>query len=137
MPTLQALRACRLYKFWAILGMRAQVDLLTWLADRWNIQDHCFMIGVHQLKIELSDIYFLTGLSKRGEQLSLFGTRPDGQSIASLQLEFYDDQVDPKDKRLILKISAILSLKLLHSLLPNYAGVQHCMWLLDRRCRWL
>ena len=28
-PTLQALRACGLYKFWAISGMRAQVDLLT------------------------------------------------------------------------------------------------------------
>ena len=28
-PTLQVLRACRLFKFWAISGMRAQVDLLT------------------------------------------------------------------------------------------------------------
>jgi len=36
-PTLNALRACRLFKFWAIPGMRAQVDFLQWLVDRWNI----------------------------------------------------------------------------------------------------
>ena len=77
-PTMQALRACGLYKFWAIQGMREQVDLLTGLVNSWNVQDQRFIIGGHQLEIELEDIYFLTGLSKRGEQLSLFGTRPGG-----------------------------------------------------------
>ena len=38
-PTMQALRAFSLYKFWAIQGMRAQVDLLTWLVNRWNVHD--------------------------------------------------------------------------------------------------
>lgn len=56
------------------------------------------MIGGHRLEIESEDIYLLTGLSKRGEKLSLFETRPSGQSIASLRLEFYDDQADLKDK---------------------------------------
>ena len=37
--TLQALRACGLYKFWAIQGMRAQVDLLTWLVNKWDVQE--------------------------------------------------------------------------------------------------
>ena len=77
-PIMQTLRACSLYKFWAIHGMRAQVHLLTWLVNRWNVQDQCFIIGGHRLEIELEDIYFLNGLSKRGEQLSLFGTRPGG-----------------------------------------------------------
>ena len=49
------------------------------------------MIGGHWLKIEPEDIYFLTGLPKRGEQISMFGTRPGGQSVASLRLEFCDD----------------------------------------------
>ena len=84
LPTMQALRACGLYKFWAIQGMRAQVDLLIWLVNKWNVQDQCFFVGGHQLEIELDDIYFLTGLSKRGEQLSLFGTRLGGQTVASL-----------------------------------------------------
>ena len=85
-PSLDALRACRLYKFWAILGMRAQVDFLQWLLDRWSIQDQCFFIGGHQLEIEPADIYFLTGLPKRGEDLTLHGTRPGGQPIDSLWL---------------------------------------------------
>ena len=78
MPTLQALRACGLYKFSAIQGMRAQVDLLTWLVNKWNTQDQCFFIGSHWLEIELEDIYFLIGFPKRGEQISLFGTRLGG-----------------------------------------------------------
>ena len=102
-PTLQVLRACGLFKFWAISGMRAQVDLLTWLVSKWDVQDQCFVIGGHRLKIELEDIYFLTGLSKRGEPLSLFGARPGGQSVASLQLEFCNDEVNPKDKRIDIK----------------------------------
>ena len=57
-PTQQALRACGLYKFWAISRMREQVELLTWLVNRWNVQDKCFFIGGHQLEIELEDIYF-------------------------------------------------------------------------------
>ena len=38
-PTIRVLKACGLFKFWAIPGMRAQVDFLQWLVDRWNIQD--------------------------------------------------------------------------------------------------
>ena len=83
-PTMQALRACGLYKFWAIQGMRAQVDLLTWLVNKWNIEDQCFVIGGHWLEIELEDIYFFTGLSKRGEKILYLGL---GQ-VASLSLVF-------------------------------------------------
>ena len=100
LPTTQALRACSLYKLWAIQGMRAQVDLLTWLVNRWNVQDQCFIIGGHWLEIELEDIYFLTGFSKRGEKISLFGTRPGGQTVASLRQEFCNDQADPGTNRL-------------------------------------
>jgi len=103
LPTMRALRTCGLYKFWAIQGMRAQVDLLTWLVNKWDIQDQCFIIGGHRLEIELEDIYFLTGLSKRGEPISLFGARPGGQSVTSLRLELCDDQGDPKDKRIDIK----------------------------------
>ena len=77
-PSIDALKACGLYKFWAILGMRAQVDVLQWLVDRWSIQDQCFFIGGHQLEIEPADIYFLTGLPRRGEHLTLFGARAGG-----------------------------------------------------------
>ena len=100
-PSIDALRACKLFKFWAIPGMRAQVDFLQWLVHRWNIHDQCFIISGHQLEMEPQDIYFFTGLPKRGEQLTLFGTRPGGQSIDSLWLEFCNDQT--KDKGIDIK----------------------------------
>lgn len=95
-PSIDALKACGLYKYWAIPGMRAQVPFLEWLVERWNAQEQCFYIGGHQLEIEPSDIYFLTGLPNRGEQLSLFGTRPGGQSLASLRLEWCNNQNQEK-----------------------------------------
>ena len=66
------LRNCGLYKFGAIQGMREQVELMTWLAKKWDVQEQCFIIGDHKLELELEDIYFLTGLSKRGEHISFF-----------------------------------------------------------------
>ena len=77
-PSIDALKACGLYKYWAIPGMRAQVSFLEWLVERWNVQDQCFYIGGHQLEMEPTDIYFLTGFPKRAEHLTLFGTRVGG-----------------------------------------------------------
>ena len=33
-PTIDALRACGLYKYWVIPGMRAHVPFLEWLVER-------------------------------------------------------------------------------------------------------
>ena len=71
------------------------------MIDRWSIQDQCFFIGGHQLEIELADIYFLTGLPKRGTDLILFGTRAGGQSVDSLWLEYCNCQT--RDKRIDIK----------------------------------
>ena len=87
-PSLDALRGCGLYKYWSIPGMRAQVRFLEWLVERWNVQEQCFYIGGQQLEIEPADIYFLTGLPNRGEQLNLAGTRPGGQSLDSLRADW-------------------------------------------------
>ena len=81
--TMCALKNYGLYKFWEIQGIKSQVELLTWLVNAWYMQDQCFIIGDHRLEIELKDIYFLTGLSQRGRNISLFGTRQGGLPIAS------------------------------------------------------
>ena len=110
-PSLDALRACRLYKYWAIPGMRAQVDFLQWMVDRWNVQDQCFFIGGHQLEIEPADIYFLIGLPKRGVDLTLFGARAGGQSVDSLRLEYYNSQ--SRDKGIDIKTISLPELKVI------------------------
>jgi hypothetical protein len=62
-----ALKRCGLYKFWALKGMRAQVRLLEMLVDYWDPDSESFNLDGKPLRIEVEDIYFLTGLSCRGE----------------------------------------------------------------------
>ena len=41
----------------------------------WNPEQQYFEVGTHVLTVEVEDIYFLTGLSRRGEHISLIGPR--------------------------------------------------------------
>jgi hypothetical protein len=58
-----ALKICGLYKFWALKGMRAQVRLLEMLVGYWDPDSESFILDGQPLRIEVEDIYFLTGLS--------------------------------------------------------------------------
>jgi hypothetical protein len=66
-----ALKICGLYKFWALKGMRAQVRLLEMLVGYWDPDSERFILDGQPLRIEVEDIYFLTGLSHRGEVVNL------------------------------------------------------------------
>ena len=61
--------------------------------------------------MEPEDIYFLTSLPMRGEKLTLFGTRPGGQSVDSLRLEYCNDQT--KDKGIDIKTISHHELKVI------------------------
>ena len=67
----QALRACRLYKFWCLGGLRTKPRLLQMLVDYWDPDSESFHIDGMSLTIEVEDIYFITGLSRRGEVVNL------------------------------------------------------------------
>ena len=67
----QALRACGLYKFWCLGGLRAKPILLQMLVDYWDPNSESFHIDGMSLTIEVEDIYFITGLSRRGEVVNL------------------------------------------------------------------
>ena len=62
----QALRACGLYKFWCLGGLRAKPRLLEMLVDYWDPDSESFWINGMSLTIEVEDIYFITGLSRCG-----------------------------------------------------------------------
>jgi hypothetical protein len=57
------LKRCGLYKFWVVKGMRDQVRLLEMLVDYWDPDSERFNLNEQPLRIEVKDIYFLTGLS--------------------------------------------------------------------------
>jgi hypothetical protein len=77
-PTIAALRNCGLLKYFCISGMRAQIRLLEYLVHMWDPVQKVFHVGVHTLSLDIEDIYFLTGLSWRGDHVILTGSRGGG-----------------------------------------------------------
>ena len=71
--TVAALRGCGLLKLFNVPSMRSQLRLLEYILRMWNTEQQYFELGAHILTVEVEEIYFLTGLSKRGEPISLTG----------------------------------------------------------------
>jgi hypothetical protein len=66
-----ALKICGLYNFWALKGMGSQVILLQFLMDYWDPDSESFNLDGKPLRIKFEDIYFLAGLSRKGEVVKL------------------------------------------------------------------
>jgi hypothetical protein len=73
--TRAALRACGLLKFFKLQKMKSEVLLLEHIIGLWDTNEQGFRIGAQLLTIELEDVYFLTGLSKRGVPIAFTGQR--------------------------------------------------------------
>ena len=63
LDALDALWGCGLLKFFKLPNMKANTRLLEMLIDYWSVDDDSFMIDQMPLKIEVDDIYFITGFS--------------------------------------------------------------------------
>jgi len=86
-PSMAALRNCGLVKFFEVPGMRAQPALLQYLIGLWDVDLRIFRVGDLTLTLEIDDIYFLTGLSRRGAPINLVGKRPSAISAEALLAE--------------------------------------------------
>jgi hypothetical protein len=73
-----ALMQCGLLKFFLCPSMRAQPRLRNALVDYWHPDAEAFMLEGQSLVPMIEHIYFLTGLSKRGEPVNFrtFPSRP-------------------------------------------------------------
>ena len=69
-----ALRGCGLLKFFHTPSMVSHERLLEHILHMWNPEKQYFEVGAHVLTIEVEEIYFLTGLSRRGAPISLAGS---------------------------------------------------------------
>ena len=76
-----AMRACGFLKFFLTPRLRTQPDLLEFLIRAWNPVDGKFTIRGQDIEFDASDIYFLTGLSCRGQRPILEGQRPSGETL--------------------------------------------------------
>jgi hypothetical protein len=62
-------------KFFKIHGMRAQVKFLEFLVNMCEPNKQVFKVGVHDLSLDIEEIYFLTRISRHGERISLSGIK--------------------------------------------------------------
>jgi hypothetical protein len=67
------LRNCGLLKYFKMQKMKKEILLLEYMIGLWNVAEKGFQIGTQLLTIELEDVYFITGLSKRGVPIALSG----------------------------------------------------------------
>ena len=72
--TVNALRNCGLLKFLRIYSMRAHISLLQYMLDAWDPVNQVFQIRGKSFLLTIEDMYFLTGLSRRGAPISLSST---------------------------------------------------------------
>jgi hypothetical protein len=78
------LMQCGLLKFFLCPFMRAQPRLLNALVDYWHPDAEAFMLEGQSLVPTIEDIYFLTGLSRRGEPVRFWTFLAGPHNIAEL-----------------------------------------------------
>ena len=78
---MNALRNCGLKKFFLTPCLRAQPELLHYLISIWDEHEKVFRLRVQVLELEVSDVYFITGLSCRGPIPVLTRSRPSGEKM--------------------------------------------------------
>ena len=75
-PTIHALRISGLLKFFCTSPMRANVHLLEFMINYWDHDLGMFNLQGETLDITTEDMYFITGLSRRGAPVNLEGGDP-------------------------------------------------------------
>jgi hypothetical protein len=101
-PTITTLRKYGLLKYFCIPGMRAQVKLLEYLVHLWDPDQHVFHVGVHTMSLDIEDIYFLTGLSRRGYHVSLTGNRGGGSPMSEYCSLHYVPEAERKKGKVVI-----------------------------------
>ena len=78
---LDALQGCGLLKFFKLPNMKANTPLLERLIDYWDVDEEAFIIDQMPLRVEVEDIYFIMGLSRRGEVVHSWGRTRNSLSV--------------------------------------------------------
>jgi hypothetical protein len=88
------LMQCGLLKFFLCPFMWAQPRLLNALVDYWHPNTEAFMLEGQSLVPMVEDIYFLTGLSRRGEPVNFWIFPMGPHNIAELIGLYYAADMD-------------------------------------------
>lgn len=91
----RALKYCGLLKYFRLSGMRQQMELLDFLVCAWDPATEAFHIGDKVVPILVEDIYFLTGLLRRGLPISLSRFALRGETVRDYILQYYNPGAEP------------------------------------------
>lgn len=94
---------------------------MTWSVRNWNVQEQFFVIVNHRVTIDANDIYFLTKLSHRGTDLSLFGSRMGGDTTDAYIRRFCRG-APPKDGRIDIQTIELLPLRIIAFIVHTLCG---------------
>ena len=85
----RAIRGCGLLKYFCLSGMRQQIELLEFLVQAWDMAIEEFHIRNKVVPITTEDVYFLTGLSRRGLPISLAGSALGGETVRGYVFQYF------------------------------------------------
>ena len=120
--TVLALRNRDFLKLFKTQCIRKKIHLLELTVSLWDVNDQAFQVGPHILKIEMEDIYFLTGLSKRGEELDFSSHRESEFSTEDYIKEFYREGTLKVSGKIPIKYVCSLPLCTILFTITNLAG---------------
>lgn len=121
---LNALRNCGLLKFFLTPRMRAQLELLSYLISLWDINREILIICDQESKLETSEIYFITALSRRGEPVILYGSRPIRASISMLLAKHCPEALKSNSGKIEIATVRDLTLRVLLLTINKVVGPQ-------------
>lgn len=82
------------------------------------------MIHDQELEIETSDIYFITGLSRKGEPVQLYGGRPIEESVNMLLVEHCPKALKYKSNKVDIMTIGDPVLKVMFLTIHKFFGAQ-------------
>ena len=83
---MNALKNCGLKNFFLTPCLWAQPELLQYLVSIWDENEEVFKLRDQVLELEVSNVYFITGLSRRGPVPILTSSRPYGEKMEQVMV---------------------------------------------------
>jgi hypothetical protein len=116
------LMQCGLLKFFLCPFMCMQPRLLNALTDYWHPNVEAFMLEGKSLVPTTEDIYFLTGLSRRGEPVNFKTFRAGPSNISELIAEYCEAGTDRKGSQVPISKITNLALQTILLLIGRITG---------------
>jgi hypothetical protein len=102
-PQAGKLSGTGLLKYFKIQNMRKEILLLEHLIGLWDVDEQAFQVGSHMLEIDIEDVYFLMGLSRRGEPIILSSHRTMPQQTYEYIAQFCVPGSHKESGRIVIK----------------------------------